>query len=205
MITNTIKNTNGRQILTGNKANGTNKKSSKKAVITGAIMFLFIAFYSESAFAKISLQIKKPAIINKVSNKINQITDNSYIRKLNEGQNKYINLEELELKTNTLTKFEEINRKEYLALRPLVLQLEAKYMRLDEMDKKRCRFYDRRCKKELKKNIDALNSEITELKRQIWHKKEYYKILYINETTRQEDIKLRRLIKAATNNNPKLW
>ncbi len=154
---------------------------------------------------KLSLQFKKPAVLNKVVNKIHQITDNDYIKKLNERQDKYIDIKELELKTGTLDKFDEIRKKEYLALRPLVLQMEAKYIRLDEMDKKRCRIYDRNCKKELKKNTQILNDEIAELKKQIWHKKEYYKILYINETTRAQDIKLRRLIKSATSNNPKMW
>jgi len=44
-----------------------------------------------------------------------------------------------------------------------------------------------------------------ELKRRIWQKKEYYKILYLNNTSRKQDLKLRQIIKNVTNNKSQLW
>lgn len=124
---------------------------------------------------------------------------------INTRRNNYVELEDLELNDTAMEKFEEIYMKEAQELRPLALDLEAKYIRLDELNAMHCRFYQRKCKEKLKAKYEALEPEIKELERQIWLKKEFYKIKYINATTRAQDIKLHKIIYKKTGGNMKLW
>lgn len=113
--------------------------------------------------------------------------------------------EELRLNKKELEKFNRINTMEYQMVRPIALNLEANLLRLDELNEIKCRWYQRQCKKELEKNKAFIAGDIKELKRQIRQKKEYYKILYINETTRRQHLELREMIKRITNNKMQLW
>jgi len=113
--------------------------------------------------------------------------------------------EELRLNKKELEKFNQINTMEYQMVRPIALQLEANLLRLDELNEIKCRWYQRQCKKELEKNKAFISGDIKELKRQIRQKKEYYKILYINETTRRQDLKLREIIKNETKGKVQMW
>lgn len=125
---------------------------------------------------------------------------------LQDRQKNYIEIKDtLKLNTRELAVFNEINTKETWALRPLALELEANYLRLDELNKTKCRWYSKSCKKELKADIAFVEADIKELKRQIWQKKEYYKILYLNQTSRRQDLKLRQIIQNITKAKPQLW
>lgn len=127
-------------------------------------------------------------------------------KSLKERQENYIEIKEnLKLNDRTLDAFYIINEKEYKALRPIALELETMYLRQNELDNTECKFYQRTCKKELKKDKKFLENDIKELKRKIWQKKEYYKILYLNNTSRKQDLKLRQIIKNTTKNKPQLW
>lgn len=125
---------------------------------------------------------------------------------LEERQEKYIEIRnELSINEDELYDFEGIKQDEERVLRPIALQLEANYLRLDELNQIECRWYQRTCKKELKKDKAFLDADIRELKRQIWQKKEYYKILYLNATTREQDIRLRQIIHNKTRGKAQLW
>jgi len=124
---------------------------------------------------------------------------------LEKRKQNYIELNDLNLNENQLEAFSVIREYEAAALRPIVLELEARYQRFDELKAQKCRFYQRQCKKELKENKLLIFNEIKELKRQIRLKKEYYKILYINRTTRAQHTKLRKIINSKTRSNPKMW
>jgi len=112
---------------------------------------------------------------------------------------------ELSMDESELYDFNTIKQNEDRVLRPIVLELEAKYLRLDELNQVKCRWYQRTCKKELKRDKNFLADDIKELKRQVWQKKEYYKILYLNATTREQDIKLRQMIYNETKGKVQLW
>lgn len=112
---------------------------------------------------------------------------------------------ELSMDESELYDFNTIKQNEDKVLRPIVLELEAKYLRLDELNQVKCRWYQRTCKKELKRDKNFLADDIKELKRQVWQKKEYYKILYLNATTREQDIKLRQMIYNETKGKVQLW
>ena len=129
------------------------------------------------------------------------------IRKpLDARQENYIDIqEELRLNNKELEKFNQINIMEYQMVRPIALQLEANLLRLDELNEVKCRWYKKQCKKELEQNKAFISGDIKELKRQIRQKKEYYKILYINETTRRQDLKLREIIKNETKGKVQMW
>ena len=86
-----------------------------------------------------------------------------------------------------------------------MLELEARYLRLDELNEVECKWYQRTCKKELKQDKTFLADDIKELKRQVWQKKEYYKILYLNATTREQDKKLRQMIFNKTKGKMQMW
>ncbi len=124
---------------------------------------------------------------------------------LEQRQENYIEIDNLNLSNKRLEKFNRINTMEYTALRPISLKLEANLLRMDELNEIKCRFYQRACKKELKKNKAFISDDIKELKRQVWQKKEYYKILYINEITRVQHTMLRKMIKNTTNDKIQLW
>lgn len=125
---------------------------------------------------------------------------------LDKRQENYIEIKDtLKLNTRELAVFNEISVKESWALRPLALELEANHLRLDELNKTKCSWYSKSCKRELKANKAFVENDIKELKRQIWQKKEYYKILYLNQTSRRQDLKLRQIIQTITKNNPKMW
>ena len=125
---------------------------------------------------------------------------------LNIRQGKYIKIkDELSLEDTELYDFNSIKENEDKVLRPIVLELEARYLRLDELNEIECRWYQRTCKKELKRDKAFLEDDIKELKRQVWQKKEYYKILYLNATTREQDQKLRQMIFNKTNGKMQLW
>ncbi len=124
---------------------------------------------------------------------------------LDTRQENYISLDSLNLNEKELEKFNKIHIMEYSILRPISLQLEANLLRLDELNEIRCRWYQKQCKKELKKNEDFIAGNIKELKRQVSQKKEYFKILYINETTRAQHNALREIIKKITNDKTHLW
>ena len=125
---------------------------------------------------------------------------------LDERQEKYIEIkDELSINEEELYDFNSIKRDEERVLRPIALQLEANYLRLDELNRIECRWYQKTCKKELKKDKAFLDADIKELKRQIWQKKEYYKILYLNATTREQDIRLRQIIHNKTKGKVQLW
>ncbi len=112
---------------------------------------------------------------------------------------------ELSIDESELYDFNTIKKNEDTVLRPIVLELEAKYLRLDELNQIKCRWYQRTCKKELKRDKNFLADDIKELKRQVWQKKEYYKILYLNATTREQYIKLRQMIYNETKGKVQLW
>lgn len=121
-------------------------------------------------------------------------------------QQKFVEIKnELSLNESELYDFNGIKEMEEKALRPIVLELEALYLRLDELNEVECKWYQRACKKELKRNKAFLADDIRELKRQVWQKKEYYKILYLNATTRAQDLKLRQMIYNETKGKPQLW
>lgn len=124
---------------------------------------------------------------------------------LEQRQENYIEIQNLNLNNKELEKFGTISTMEYTMLRPIALQLESCLLRLDELNQTKCKFYQRQCKKELKKNKAFIAGDIKELKRQIRQKKEYYKILYINETTRAQHLMLRETIKNITNDKMQLW
>ncbi len=124
---------------------------------------------------------------------------------LDARQENYISLENLNLNERELEKFNKIYIMEYNILRPISLKLEANLLRLDELNEIKCRWYQKQCKKELKKNKDFIAGDIKELKRQVSQKKEYFKILYINETTRAQHYALREIIKKITNDKTHLW
>lgn len=124
---------------------------------------------------------------------------------LDTRQENYISLDNLNLNEKELEKFNKIHIMEYNILRPISLQLEANLLRLDELNEIKCRWYQKQCKKELKKNEDFIAGDIKELKRQVSQKKEYFKILYINETTRAQHYALREIIKKITNDKTHLW
>ncbi len=126
-------------------------------------------------------------------------------KSLDARQNNYIEIQTLNFNTKELEKIETIRTMEYAALRPIALSLESYLLREDELNKTKCKWYQKQCKKELKKNKIFIAGDIKELKRQIWQKKEYYKILYINETTRAQHLMLREMIKDITNNKTQLW
>lgn len=113
--------------------------------------------------------------------------------------------DKLSLDETELYDFNSIKENEEEILRPIALELEAKYLRLDELNEIRCKWYQRTCKKELKYNEQFLADDIKELRRQIWQKKEYYKILYLNAATHEQDVKLRQMIYNETNGKPQLW
>ena len=117
---------------------------------------------------------------------------------LDERQEKYIEIkDELSINEEELYDFNSIKRDEERVLRPIALQLEANYLRLDELNRIECRWYQKTCKKELKKDKAFLDADIKELKRQIWQKKEYYK--------REQDIRLRQIIHNKTKGKVQLW
>lgn len=121
-------------------------------------------------------------------------------------QQKFIEIkDELSLNGAELYDFNSIKENEDKVLRPIVLELEARYLRLDELNEIECRWYQRTCKKELKRDKNFLADDIKELKRQVWQKKEYYKILYLNAATREQDLKLRQMIYNETKGKPQLW
>ncbi len=124
---------------------------------------------------------------------------------LEQRQENYIEIQNLNLNERKLEKFDTIRTMEYAMLRPIALQLESCLLRLDELNQTKCRFYQRQCKKELKKNKAFVAGDVKELKRQIRQKKEYYKTLYINETTRAQHLMLRETIKNITNDKIQLW
>ncbi len=120
-------------------------------------------------------------------------------------QENYIEIDSINLNEKELKKFNKINEMEYNILRPISLKLEANLLREDELNLVECKWYQRQCKKELKKNKAFIEDDIKELKRQIRQKKEYFKILYINETTRRQHLELREMIKNITKNKMQLW
>lgn len=125
---------------------------------------------------------------------------------LEKRQNNYLEIkDDLKLSEKELNTFNEIYVAETWALRPLALELETKYLRMDELNERKCKWYQKTCKKELKNDKKFLEDDITELKRQIWQKKEYYKILYLNATTKEQDLKLRKMINVKTNSKPQMW
>lgn len=124
---------------------------------------------------------------------------------LEKRQDNYIEIQSLNLNERELEKIDTIRTMEYTTLRPIALSLESCLLRLDELKETKCKFYQRQCKKELKKNKAFVADDIKELKRQIRQKKEYYKILYINETTRIQYLMLREMIKSITNDKTQLW
>jgi len=113
--------------------------------------------------------------------------------------------DELKLNDRELDNFYNISEMERQMVRPIALKLEANLLRLDELNEIKCRWYQKQCKRELKKNKAFIADDIKELKRQIRQKKEYYKILYINQTTRKQDLELRNIIKEKTQNKPQMW
>lgn len=145
--------------------------------------FLFLCFITPTVCAKDA--IKRPSLENRQEN--------------------YISLENLNLNERELEKFNKIYIMEYNILRPISLKLEANLLRLDELNEIKCRWYQKQCKKELKKNKAFIAGDIKELKRQVSQKKEYFKILYINETTRAQHYALREIIKKITNDKTHLW
>lgn len=187
MMLNIIKSTSGRQKLTGDK--------NLKRFLTAFCLVLALILSACGVEAKIFARFKKHP------------KEDIFKRPpLEKRQAKYIEIkDELGLTEEELSAFSEIYTMEAWALRPIALELETKYLRMDELNAKKCRWYQRTCKKELKKDKKFLEDDISELKRQIWQKKEYYKVLYLNATTREQDIKLRKLINAKTNAKPQLW
>lgn len=178
------------------------------------IFALLLAFgpnqNAHSKTPKSTIKSVKATIGNKARNLKNRCfkktpEQNPLVREpLSQRQQKYIEITPL-LSEETLTSFDEIRLKEFDALRPLSLDLEAKLLRQDELYSAKCKWYQRTCKKEKKADLAFLQNDIKELKRQIWQKKEYYKILYINETTREEDLEIRNIINIKTNSKPQLW
>lgn len=166
-----------------------------------AFCALFLAFSLSISLCEAKIFKNPPKIFKK------QPKEDIFKRpSLEKRQGEYIEIkEELGLTEDEIAIFSEINTMEIWAVRPIVLELESKYLRLDELNEKKCRWYQKSCKKELKKDKNFLKGDINELKRQIWQKKEYYKILYINNLTREQDIKLRQLINVKTNSKPQLW
>ncbi len=125
---------------------------------------------------------------------------------LNIRQGEYVDIkDELSLDEAELYDFNSIKEDEEKVLRPIVLELEARYLRLDELNEVECKWYQRTCKKELKQDKAFLADDIKELKRQVWQKKEYYKILYLNATTREQDKKLRQMIFNKTKGKMQMW
>lgn len=124
---------------------------------------------------------------------------------LEKRQENYIDINNLNLSEKELEKFNKIYIMEYNILRPISLELESKLLRLDELNETKCRWYQKQCKKELKKNKDFIIGDIKELQRQVSQKKEYFKILYINETTRSQHFALLEIIKKITENKTQLW
>lgn len=125
---------------------------------------------------------------------------------LNIRQGEYVDIkDELSLDEVELYDFNSIKENEEKVLRPIVLELEARYLRLDELNEVECKWYQRTCKKDLKRDKAFLADDIKELKRQVWQKKEYYKILYLNATTREQDKKLRQMIFNKTKGKMQMW
>lgn len=148
-----------------------------------ALLIIIISCTALSSFAK--EEIKRPS--------------------LDIRQNNYIDIESLNFNEKELEKFDKIYTMEYNSLRPISLKLESYLLRLDELNEIKCRWYQRQCKKELTQNKAFIADDIKELKRQVWQKKEYYKILYINQTTRKQHNELRQIIKNTTNDKTQLW
>ena len=177
--------------------------------LSAAILLFYIFFCnSETSYARISLENFKTSVKSKATKIINKLPKKKPVERksLDERQSNYIEIKDtLKLNDRTLDAFYIINEKEYNALRPIALELEAYYLRQNELDNIECRIYQRTCKKELKKDKKFLENDMKELKRRIWQKKEYYKILYLNNTSRKQDLKLRQIIKNVTNNKSQLW
>lgn len=156
----------------------------KSKIILSAITLIYMILFTQIVLAK--KQIKRPSLETRQGNYI----------KINE---------ELHLSEKELEKFNQIKEMENMALKPISLNLEANLLRLDELNEIKCRWYQRQCKKEVEKNKAFILGDIKELKRQIRQKKEYYKILYINETSRRQDLKLREIIKNETKGKVQIW
>lgn len=193
-------NISGKQKLTGKTK--MQIKTPSKSIVAGLIA-LGLFLLSAPSYAKIS--IKNPFQNLKRKPKAEKV--NPFQRPpLADRKDNYLEIKNsLRLNNKELSRFSDINIKESWALRPLALDLEAKYLRQDELNAAKCRFYQRTCKKELKKDKAFLASDIKELKRRIWQKKEYYKILYLNETTRRQDLMLRHAVDEWTGHKPQLW
>lgn len=183
----------------------------KKIKQTFSILILSCCFIccNQSASASIRTKIYDAGEkLNIIKSKIqNKLPKKKQVKRktLEQRQENYIKLDDLKLNDRSLEAFYIINEKEYKALRPIALELETMYLRQNELDNTECRIYQRQCKKELKKDKKFIENDIKELKRKIWQKKEYYKILYLNNTSRKQDLKLRQMVKNVTNNKPQLW
>ena len=150
------------------------------------VILSFCVLASNAAFAKNNNPFKRPP--------------------LDIRQQKFVEIKnELSLNEFELYDFNSIKESEDRALRPIVLELEARYLRLDELNEVKCKWYQRTCKKELKRDKNFIADDIRELKRQVWQKKEYYMVLYLNAATREQDLKLRQMIYNETKGKPQLW
>lgn len=87
-----------------------------------------------------------------------------------------------------------IRNEENFVLKPLTLDIESKERGLEFLGTLQCRTFDFECKKKLRADIEQREAERKEILRQISQKKNYYGIRYKNVLTREQYIKIQKLI-----------
>lgn len=103
-------------------------------------------------------------------------------------------LEMVELSETQRAQILRIRNEENFVIRPLALDIESKERGLEFLKSLKCDMFDTKCKARLKEDIEEREFEYNELIRKTNQKKNYYKLRYRNVLTREQDIKIQKMI-----------
>lgn len=103
-------------------------------------------------------------------------------------------LETVDLTTEQRRKIIDIRKEEKDIIMPFVLDVHSKERGLEFLNSLQCDMFDFDCKRRLKEDIDQRILERNEAQRKLLQKKNYYKLRYRNILTREQNLKLKKLI-----------
>ena len=103
-------------------------------------------------------------------------------------------MEKINLTESQKEQINNINKEEEYVLKPYVLDIESKEIGIDYLKSTKCGFFEKKCRKLLKNDIQQRRMEEAEALRKIEVKKNYYDIRYRNTLTRSQDHQIQEMV-----------
>jgi len=103
-------------------------------------------------------------------------------------------LESVNLTPAQRQKILNIRKEEMQVLEPFMLDVQSKERGLEFLNSLECKRFDSVCKTRLKEDIEQREFELREAERKVLQKKNYYRIRYRNVLTREQDLKIKKMI-----------